>query len=718
MAQRDARVKTPKLDDLFAVGTRATIKKVTRLPNGPTQLVLQGLERAVLLKLERMTPHLEVRPLPFPFEEGGGAQLEALEREVQGLMTRALELSKSEVPEEISRWLMSQEDPLQTAYAFASIMGLELEQEQRLLEGPTLHDVLGLIHGYLTHEIRVLELRGEISSRAQTAMNDEQREYMLRQQLRAIEEELGDSVSSELGGLKEQLAAADLPENVRKETEREFARLGKLQPASPDYGVLRGYLEFLLQLPWNKASESSVDLTKSRRVLDEDHSGLTEVKERVLEHLGVLKLNPQAKAPILCFVGPPGVGKTSLGQSIARALGRGFQRMSLGGMYDEAELRGHRRTYIGAMPGRILQAVRRAGANDPVIMLDEVDKLGRDFRGDPAAALLEILDPEQNHEFRDNYLDQPFDLSKVFFVVTANTLETLPAALLDRLEVIRFSGYSDTEKLEIARKYLVPRQLSDAGLQEDQLTISDDALRQTITGYTREAGVRQLHRQIGKLVRKIALRVAEGATVLEPVTEEQLVSLLGRQRFFADKARREIGSGVAQGLAWTPVGGEVLYVETSLLPDGRGLTLTGQLGDVMRESATTAKSYVWSHAAELQVETARFKESGVHVHVPAGAIPKDGPSAGITISTALTSLYTGRDVRRDTRYDRRGDFDRSGSARWRHQGQAPRSPSRRRPPSHSTGGERKRHARVTRRRPGRHGVCFRRRDETGPGGGP
>ncbi|MGH9666565.1 MAG: endopeptidase La, partial [Bryobacteraceae bacterium] len=416
----------------------------------------------------------------------------------------------------------------------------------------------------------------------------------------------------------------------------------------PEYNVIRTYLDFVVDLPWNARSESVLDIPKAREVLDADHFGLKEVKGRILEQLGVLKLNPEAKAPILCFVGPPGVGKTSLGKSIARALGRKFERTSLGGMHDEAELRGHRRTYIGALPGRILQAMRRVGVNNPVLMLDEVDKLGRDFRGDPAAALLEILDPEQNKEFRDNYLDIPFDLSKVLFITTANTLDTIPSPLLDRMEILRLAGYSEEEKTQIALRYLAPRQLKQTGLKDDQCTIPEETLHLLITGYTREAGVRRLEQAIGRVARKVALQFAEGHTDAVVVKPEDLDEMLGPERFNPEQMRKDLPSGVATGLAWTEAGGDVLYIEATLLPHGRGLTLTGQLGDVMQESAKAAQSYLWSHARELGIDPVQFRNSGLHIHVPAGAIPKDGPSAGVTMATALTSLYTDRPARSDT----------------------------------------------------------------------
>ena len=526
---------------------------------------------------------------------------------------------------------------------------MDINLEHTLLAAETRSDALRLIHAHLSHQLQILEIRGTIASKAQSEMSKEQREYFLRQQLRAIQQELGGKDGeSELELLRERLKSAGLPEEIQKEADREMSRLDRLSPQAPDYNVGRTWLELILELPWTKASDFVIDIAGARQTLTDDHYGLKEVKERILEHLGVLKLNAGAKAPILCFVGPPGVGKTSLGQSIARALGRKFERLSLGGMHDEAELRGHRRTYIGAMAGRVIQAIRRAGVNNPVVMLDEVDKLGRDFRGDPAAALLEILDPEQNKTFRDNYLDLPFDISKVFFVMTANTLETIPQPLLDRMEVVRLAGYSEEEKFEIARRYQVPKQLKEAGLTTDTCALTDEALRLIISRYTREAGVRQLERAIGRVMRKIALKVAEANPGPVAIAKEELTELLGPERFSPEQARKGVPAGVATGLAWTEAGGDVLYIEAALLKDGKGLSLTGQLGDVMQESAKTAQSYIWSHSDQFSIDQSLFRRYGVHVHVPAGAIPKDGPSAGVTMTTALTSLYTGLPVRSDT----------------------------------------------------------------------
>jgi ATP-dependent Lon protease len=559
-------------------------------------------------------------------------------------------LAQPQSAAELTRMLAVNSDPLRLAYLLASIFSLDMEREQKLLESETRVDALRLMHSYLSHELQVLELRQKIASTARDEMSKEQREYLLRQQLRAIQQELGekDAEKADLDILREQAAEVKLPEEARKEFDREMARLERLPAGAPDYHVTRTYLEFMLELPWQKYTEDNLDIAHARAVLDEDHFGLKEVKERILEQLSVLKRNPNAKAPILCLVGPPGVGKTSLGQSIARALGRKFERFSLGGMHDEAELRGHRRTYIGAMAGRLLQAMRRAGASNPVILLDEIDKLGRDFRGDPAAALLEVLDPEQNKTFRDNYLDLAFDLSKVLFITTANGLDTVPQPLLDRMEVLRLSGYSTEEKQQIARRYLIPRQLKTTGLTEEEIEFTEDGLKGIITGYTREAGLRQFERAIARVARKVTLQIVEGQTGKVVVTPELLSDLLGAEIFSQEQMRKTLPAGVATGLAWTEAGGDVLYIEGALLPNGKGLTLTGQLGEVMQESAKIAQSYLWAHAAQFGIEPNIIKENGVHIHVPAGAIPKDGPSAGVTMTTAMASLYTKLPARSDT----------------------------------------------------------------------
>ncbi|MEN3335496.1 MAG: ATP-dependent Lon protease, partial [Blastocatellia bacterium] len=512
-------------------------------------------------------------------------------------------------------------------------------------------ELLRLMHSYLSHEVEVLDIRSKISNQAQEELGKAQRDYILREQMKQIQKELGDSdpEQAETALLRERIEKAGLPEDVLKEAERELKRLERLPAAAPDYHVIRTYLEWILDLPWDKSSPDDLDLNKAKEILDEDHYDLEDIKERILEHLAVIKLNPKTKAPILCFVGPPGVGKTSLGQSIARAMGRKFERMSLGGMRDEAELRGHRRTYIGAMPGRIIQALRRAGVNNPVMMLDEVDKLGMDFRGDPASALLEILDPAQNFSFRDHYIDLPFDLSKVMFIATANSLAPIPPALRDRMEIIQLAGYSEEEKLHIAKRYLAPRQIKEAGLAVEQLQITDEAMQGIIERYTREAGVRQLERTIGRLARKVALLVAQGKGDVFTIKPENVEEFLGPERFFREMGREKLPPGVATGLAVTEMGGEVLFIEATLLPGAKGLTMTGQLGEVMQESARAAHSYLWSHGAEMGINARDiFEQNGVHIHVPAGAIPKDGPSAGVAIVSALASLCANRPVRSDT----------------------------------------------------------------------
>jgi ATP-dependent Lon protease len=651
---REARVSseaeaTPPAD-LYEAGTLVMVKRMMRTPEG-LQLIVHGTERVRVVKWTQTDPHLRarVRIIPAPVVRDPDA-VEALTRNVQSLVQRALAMLP-EIPPEVRTAVLSANDPVQLAYFLGSILNLGVEQEQQMLEADTVDDLLQIAYGRLAHEIEIMELRTKIAAEAQGEMTKAQRDYFLRQQLKAIQKELGgdeNGEEAEAEMLRERLGAADLPEEVRKEAERELRRLERLPQAAPDYHVIRTWLEFVIELPWNKSSEDRLDLTEARRVLDQDHYGLEDIKERILEFLAVVKLRRDSKSPILCFVGPPGVGKTSLGMSVARALGRQFERLSLGGVRDEAELRGHRRTYIGAMPGRIVQSIRRAGVNNPVMMLDEIDKLGNDFRGDPASALLEILDPQQNHTFRDHYLDLPFDLSKVFFIATANQLAPIPSPLRDRMEIVGLAGYSDQEKLHIARQYLVPRQTRENGLTEGQLEINDAALALIAARYTREAGVRQLERTVGRVARKVALRIAEGQAEKIVVDAGDLKEMLGAPRFYPEEARKELPAGVATGMAWTETGGQLLFIEATLLPGSSGLQLTGQLGEVMQESARAARSYLWSHASEFGIEPQMFKNYGVHVHVPAGAIPKDGPSAGVAITSAFASLMTGRRVRNDT----------------------------------------------------------------------
>jgi len=649
IAQRDAQVDNPEQDDLYTIGTKAVIRKSSRVNDGVMEILVLGVQRVVVVKLDNSEAYLTAKYRVLPLPEDGGSEVEALSGALLELAAKAITLAQPQTAPEMTRMLAGSDDPLKLAYLLASIFSLDVAREQQLLEAETRVDALRLIHSYLSHELQVLELRQKIASTARDEMSKEQREYLLRQQLRAIQQELGekDGEKAEIEILRERFEKANLPEEAKKEFERELAKLERLPSGAPDYHVTRTYLEFVLDLPWNALTEDNLDIVHARTVLDEDHFGLKEVKERILEHLSVLKRNPAAKAPILCFVGAPGVGKTSLGQSIARAIGRKFERFSLGGMHDEAELRGHRRTYVGAMAGRLLQAMRRAGAQNPVLLLDEVDKLGRDFRGDPAAALLEVLDPEQNKTFRDNYLDMAFDLSRVLFITTANSLDTIPQPLLDRMEILRLSGYSEEEKQQIARRYLIPKQLKATGLSDEQVEFTDEGLQAIIRNYTREAGLRRLERAIARVTRKVTLRFAENQTDKVSVTPDVLSEMLGPEMFLPEQMRKAVPPGVVTGLAWTEAGGDVLYIESALLPNGKGLTLTGQLGEVMQESAKIAQSYIWSHAADLGVDPETIKNSGVHVHVPAGAIPKDGPSAGVTMTSAMASLYSGLPARND-----------------------------------------------------------------------
>jgi ATP-dependent Lon protease len=654
VAQRDPGKENPGLDDLYTIGTKAVVKQVGRTEDGTIQAVLQGLERVALVKVEQALPFLMVQARRLELPADNDREVQALQRAIQELITDLPRLIQAPGIEEAAAAFRNEDNPATLAYRVASLLNLTVKEEQTLLESSSTLELLRSLYAFLSKEIQILQLRDKINSDTQAKIGKNQREYILREQLKAIQQELGEGEAeeSEVAHLKKRIQEAELPDHVRKEVEREIARLAKVPPSSPDHQVLRTYLDLVLELPWTKASEEHMDLSKVRQVLEEDHYGIKEVKERIVEHLAVLKLNPDAKAPILCLVGPPGVGKTSLGQSIARAMGRRFERFSLGGVHDEAELRGHRRTYVGALPGRIIQAMRRAGVNNPVLMLDEVDKLGRDFRGDPAAALLEILDPAQNHTFRDHYLDLPFDLSKVFFITTANTLDTISQPLLDRMEIIRVQGYSEKEKAEIARRYLWPRRLKEAGLTAEQVELPDDVLDHIISRYTREAGVRQLEQMLGRLTRKVALTVAERPEGQDResvrIDKADLAEWLGSERFMPEEGRKNIPVGVATGLAWTPTGGDVLYIETTLLPGSHEVSLTGQLGEVMQESARAARSYLWSHAETMGLDISRFKRNGVHIHVPSGAIPKDGPSAGITMATALASSYVGKPVRNDT----------------------------------------------------------------------
>ena len=650
VAQKQANIEDPSRDDLFSVGTIATINRVEKRDKG-AQVIVQGMERIRLGQSIDGSDHLEVeyeRLESLSMDDLGedATHVDALLRENLELSKRIASLYGGGDGDQIYQQLIgSINDPITQMYRIANLANIPLEQEQTVLECQSTKDLMEQIHEILLHEVQVSELRRQIAEQARDDIDQQQREHLLRQQKRAIEQALGEAGEDEdIGELRSQLEEAQLPAHVKTEVDRELKRLGRMSSNAADYQVARGYLELIAELPWHQQTEDQLDLEHARAVLDEDHYGLDDVKERILESLAVMQLNPEAKAPILCFVGPPGVGKTSLGQSIARAMGRKFERMSLGGLHDESELRGHRRTYIGAMPGRILQGVRRAGVTNPILMLDEIDKLGRDFRGDPAAALMEILDPEQNKEFRDNYLNLAYDLSKVLFITTANTLEGIPRPLLDRMEVLELSGYSDMEKQAIARQYLIPRRRTEAGLAEEQLEISDEGLRYMIRRHTREAGVRELERVIGSIARKRARQVVEEQAIEESIAVETLGDLLGPEKFKSDNGRTNMAPGVAAGLAWTEAGGDVLYVEATLTQKDEKVILTGHLGQVMQESAKAAHSYIWSIADRIGLDRNRIEECGVHIHVPAGAVPKDGPSAGVTMATALVSAYSQKPV--------------------------------------------------------------------------
>jgi len=638
-----------KSSDLYEVGTIVNVKRMMKADD-VMQLIVQGIDRVRVVEWTQEQPFLKAKVEYLPaLTVVDNESVEALNRNIQSLVQQALAMLPN-VPQEIRMAVMSQTNPVQLSYFLASVLDLGVETEQKMLEAETIDELLTLSHAALARELEIMQIRSKIATEAQTEMDKSQRDYILRQQLKAIQKELGDDdgEKADADALRERLETADLPDEVRKEAERELKRMEQLPQAAPDYHVIRTYLEYVLELPWKKASEEKLDLNEARKVLDEDHYGLEDIKKRILESLAVVKLRPDSKSPIILFVGPPGVGKTSLGRSIARAMGREFERISLGGVRDESELRGHRRTYVGSMPGRIIQTLRRVAVNNPILMLDEIDKMGNDYRGDPAAALLEILDPAQNNTFRDHYIDLPFDLSKIFFIATANQLGPIPAPLRDRMEIIQLAGYSDIEKLNIVKQYLIPRQVRENGLQADQIEITDDAINLLTARYTREAGVRQLERTVGNLARKVALNVAQGNTEHVKITANEIKGYLGAPHFYPEKAREELPAGVATGMAWTEMGGEVLFIEATMLPGGSGLTLTGQLGEVMKESAMAARSYLWAHAAELGIDPEQIKSNGIHVHVPAGAIPKDGPSAGVTMASALASVYTGRKVRSDT----------------------------------------------------------------------
>lgn len=635
-----------EFDSLFGIGTAATILKMLKMPDGTIRLLLHGVERIQIAEPLSMDPYLRAKVQVVPdVPVKDSAQIDALVKSLHGLLGKAIELAS--LPDDLRIAATNLTDAGKLADLVASNLSLKVEEQQEVLELANVKARLNRVHFILSREIEVLEIGSRIQNRVKSELDKGQREFLLREQLKAIRKELGEDEGGahELEELKERIETKPLPANVKETAEKELARLRLMQPASAEYTVSRTYVEMLLDLPWLESTDDAIDVKKARKILDQDHYDLEKVKERILEYLSVRKLKHDMKGPILCFVGPPGVGKTSLGRSIASAMGRKFVRISLGGMRDEAEIRGHRRTYIGAMPGRIIKSLRQVGANNPIMMLDEIDKLGSDYRGDPSSALLEVLDPEQNNSFADHYLDIPFDLSNVMFITTANQMDTVPGPLRDRMEIIEVSGYTHREKLEIAKKYTIPKQVAENGLTEKEITFSDASITRLIEHYTREAGLRNLERQIGTVSRKIARKVVEGEKGRFKVTPELVSELLGPQRYYQEAAQRMGSPGVAIGLAWTPVGGEILFIEATLTVGSGKFVLTGQLGDVMKESAQAALTYVHTVAEDLNIPEELFFKRDIHVHVPAGAIPKDGPSAGCAMATAITSLLTGRSVK-------------------------------------------------------------------------
>ena len=648
--QRNPEIERPGKDDLFPVGTRANVLRYVTTPDGAHHIICQGQQRFRVVELLEGYPFLAARVALIEEPEASGKEIEA--RFMQ-LKERALEVLQ--LMPQASQELVGAVQNIASAAALADmvagLMDIKAPEKQKLLEAVDLERRLDAVLDLLAQRIEVLRLSREIDERTKASMDERQREYLLREQLKSIQKELGEGEegnAAEIAELRKAIADAQMPEEVEKQATKELKRLERMSDASGEYSMVRSYLDWLIELPWKAPETGTIDIAEARRILGEDHFGLEMVKKRILEFLAVRKLNPDGHGPILCFVGPPGVGKTSLGQSIARALGRKFVRVSLGGVHDEAEIRGHRRTYIGALPGNIIQALRKAGTRGCVMMLDEIDKAGTGIHGDPSAALLEVLDPEQNNTFRDNYLAVPYDLSRVLFITTANVLDTVPGPLRDRMEIVQLPGYTQEEKLEIARRYLVKRQLKDNGLAPEQLEIADAALAAIVRDYTREAGVRSLERQIGAVCRRVAVKIAEGEVSKARIDESDLADILGPAKFENEVALRVAMPGVATGLAWTPVGGDILFIEASRNAGSGKLILTGQLGDVMKESAQAALTLVKSRAATLGIDAAAFERSDVHVHVPAGAIPKDGPSAGVAMFIALASLFTDKKVRTDT----------------------------------------------------------------------
>jgi ATP-dependent Lon protease len=652
VASRDPEREEPGPDDLYDVGVSGVVARMLKVPDGTLRILVHGAQRVEIEEYVATEPYLVARITEAPDVLEPTPELEALHRNVQTAFSRIIE-EVPYLPEELQVAVMNLEDPAELAHMIAGALRIETAEKQELLEERDVARRLRRLSEFLARELELISIGSKIQSQVQSEIDKGQREFFLRQQLKAIQEELGevDETQAEAAELREQIEASGLPEQALKQAERELHRFERLPPQAAEHGVIRTYLEWLASLPWSVSTDDNLDLAHARETLDRDHYDIDRVKDRILEFLAVRKLKPDARSAILCFVGPPGVGKTSLGRSVAEAMGRAFQRLSVGGVRDESEIRGHRRTYIGAMPGTIIRAMRDAGSNNPVLMIDEIDKMGADFRGDPSSAMLEVLDPEQNVSFRDHYLDLPFDLSNVFFICTANQLDTVPPALRDRMELIELSGYTQEEKLEIAKRYLVPRQMERNGVGRSKIEFTDAALYEIIDGYTREAGVRSLEREIGSVCRKVAREYAEGSRRSKrTIRPKQVAELLGKRRFQPDVGRRTDEPGVATGLAWTPVGGDVLFVEATTFPGDGTLQITGQLGDVMRESAAAALSYVKNamHRLDPELPEDYFRTHDFHVHVPAGAIPKDGPSAGITMAAALASRISGRTVRPDT----------------------------------------------------------------------
>jgi ATP-dependent Lon protease len=665
VTSRDGKIEEPTPEDVYDIGVAAAIHRMIKAPDGTIRLLVQGVERIQIEEWTEREPYLRARVSTLPDVMEDSLEVEALMRNAVDLLRRLVSLV-SQLPNELLMAAINLDDPRQLVYFIATNIRMEIPDAQSILELDDVREKLLALTSIMTKELEVLELGQKIQTEAQSEMEKMQREYFLREQLKAIQKELGegDEQAVEVEEYRKKIAAAGMPEEAEKEALRELSRMEKMPPQAAEYSVIKTYLDWLTDMPWQVTTEDQLDITHARQVLDEDHYDLEEIKERILEYLAVRKLKlerqeeraveesgdlirQEREGVILCFVGPPGTGKTSLGRSIARALGRRFIRMSLGGMRDEAEIRGHRRTYIGAMPGRIVQGLKRVGTKNPVFMLDEIDKVGADWRGDPSSALLEVLDPEQNRDFRDHYLDVPFDLSQVMFVTTANMLSPIPAPLRDRMEILTLDGYTAEEKARIAQEYLLPRQIRENSLRADEISISDEAMHVIIRDYTREAGVRNLERQIGTVCRKVATQVAQQEGISVHVEQDHLAEYLGNPRFYFEAAERTEIPGVATGLVWTPTGGDITFIEATRMKGSRRLTLTGKLGDVMKESAQAAVSYVRSKSPDLGIDEDLFAKSDMHIHVPAGAVPKDGPSAGVTIATALVSLLTGRNVRSD-----------------------------------------------------------------------